>query len=167
MRPATAADEDFLRDVYGSTRTEELDRTPWDAGQRAAFVAMQYAAQLTHYRSAYPDASVDVIVVDGEDAGRLYVARLPADLRIVDVTLLPAFRGRGVGSRLLGELLAEAAATGRVAIIHVERENPARRLYDRLGFVPVEEDIGGVYTRMEWRAPAHHPPKIMSNGELF
>jgi ribosomal protein S18 acetylase RimI-like enzyme len=148
LRPAAEADEALLRAVYASTRAEELARTPWDDEQKAAFLGMQFEAQRAHYTTAYPGAAHDVVVVDGEDAGRLYVDRAPDEIRVVDIALLPPFRGRGVGSGLLGGILAEGRETGRRVTIYVEHQNPARRLYDRLGFVEVE-DVG-VYLKMEW-----------------
>lgn len=148
LRPQTDADEAFLRAVYTSTRVEELAVTGWNDEQVAAFLAMQFEAQSVYYRATFADAAFDVIVVDGEDAGRLIVLRLDDEIRVVDIALLPAFRGRGVGASLLGDVIAEAAASGRRVVIHVERENPARSLYDRLGFVVVDE--GDVYLRMEW-----------------
>ena len=151
LRPATDGDEDFLREVYGSTRADELAMTPWSDEEKAAFVAWQFAAQAAYYREVYPDASRDVIVVDGADAGRLYVSREETEIRVVDISLLPGFRARGVGTELLNAILAEAAADRKRVTIHVEQHNPARGLYERLGFAPVE-DLG-VYLRMEY-APA-------------
>jgi ribosomal protein S18 acetylase RimI-like enzyme len=152
LRPETAADEPLSRAIYASTREGELARTPWTEEQKAAFLAMQFEAQRSHYRQVNPDGAFDVIVVDGEDAGRLYVTRRPGDIRVVDIALLPAFRGRGIGGALLAELVAEAAASGRKVSIHVEHENPARRLYERLGFVVVEDK--GIYLLMECVPPA-------------
>lgn len=152
LRPVTPADEAFLRVVYAWTRADELAMTPWTDEQKAAFVSMQFEAQRSYYTEIYPDAAYDVVVVDGEDAGRLYVARLAEEIRVVDIALLPPFRGRGVGGLLLGQIIAEAAASGRKVVIHVEQQNRARTLYERLGFEQVE-DLG-VYHRMEWRPPA-------------
>jgi ribosomal protein S18 acetylase RimI-like enzyme len=78
----------------------------------------------------------------------LYVDRRPGDLRIVDISLLPEFRGTGVGGQLIARLQDEAAATGRIVSIHVEIHNRAAELYARMGFV-VAADLG-VYRRMEW-----------------
>lgn len=151
LRPTTPEDRAFLVRVYGSTRDAELSQVEWAPGQREAFVEMQFAAQDTQYRQHNPHGSFDVIEVDGAPAGRLYVDRRPGDLRVVDISLLPQFRGRGVGGRLLGRLLDEAAAAGRIVSIHVEIHNPAAALYSRLGFEVAAER--GVYRRMEWRAP--------------
>jgi ribosomal protein S18 acetylase RimI-like enzyme len=151
LRSVTDADRTFLIELYGSTRDEELSRVAWPEGQRAAFVLMQFEAQDTQYRANNPQASFDVIEVDGERAGRLYVDRRANDVRIIDVALLPGFRGRGVGGRLLVGLLEEAAATGRTASVHVEIHNRAASLYTRLGFVAVSER--GLHRLMEWSAP--------------
>lgn len=148
LRPATAADETFLRVVYAWTRADELAAVPWTDEQKAAFVAMQFDAQSTYYREIYPDGAYGVVVVDGEDAGRLYVARLAEEIRVFDIALLPPFRGRGVGGMLLSGLIAEATERGKRVVIHVEHQNRARSLYERLGFVVVEDT--GIYLRMEW-----------------
>lgn len=150
LRPESDADEAFSRAVYASTRADELRRVPWTDEQKAAFVSMQFEAQRAHYREHFATASFDVVVADGEDAGRLYVGRYDREIRVVDIALLPAYRGRGIGTRLLTGLLDEARASGRTVVIHVEHANPARTLYDRLGFVPVGEV--GPYVRMEWTA---------------
>jgi ribosomal protein S18 acetylase RimI-like enzyme len=151
LRPVEDADRAFLVELYGSTRAEELAQIPWADGAREAFVEQQFSAQDAHYRENYPGATLDVIEVAGAPAGRLYVHRGASDIRIMDIALAPPFRGRGIGTSLLQELIGEAEASGRKLSIHVEVNNPARSLYDRLGFHPAGEH--GVYVLME-RAPA-------------
>jgi ribosomal protein S18 acetylase RimI-like enzyme len=151
LRPAGDHDYDFFRRVFASTRAEELELVPWSDEQKRAFLAQQFAAQSAHYAEHYADASFDVILVDGEPAGRLIVARREGAILIVDIALLPEHRSRGVGTRLLSALIDEAEASGRKLSIHVEMHNPARTLYERLGFRPV--GVEGVYVRME-RDPA-------------
>jgi ribosomal protein S18 acetylase RimI-like enzyme len=107
---------------------------------------MQFEAQDTHYRQHYPEASFDVVEDDGEPVGRLYVSRWEEEIRIVDIALLPTARGRGLGSQLLAHLFEESRQSGKAVSIHVEKENPARRLYERLGFREVEDR--GVYLLM-------------------
>ncbi|WP_209021871.1 GNAT family N-acetyltransferase [Nocardioides sp. 503] len=151
LRPATDRDRDLLLHVYSSTREEELSQVTWAPGQREAFVRMQFDAQDTQYRQHNPTGTFDVIEVGGRPAGRLYVDRRPDDIRVVDLALLPEFRGAGIGGDLLRRLQEEAAASGRILSIHVEVHNRAAELYRRLGFVTAAER--GVYRRMEWRAP--------------
>jgi ribosomal protein S18 acetylase RimI-like enzyme len=147
LRPSGADDDAFLRDLYASIREEELSVVDWDDVQRAAFLRQQFDAQDTYYRKHYRPASFDVIELDGEVVGRLYVARWTDEIRIVDIALLPEHRGNGIGTSLLRELLAEADAAGKSVTIHVERLNPALRLYERLGFSVAEDK--GVYLFLE------------------
>ena len=148
LRPIRDDDEPFLLRVYASTREQELAPVPWSAEQKASFVAMQFAAQSAHYAEHYSGMTSDVVLVDGEPAGRLLVARWGEEIRIVDIALLAEYRGRGAGGELLAELMDEATEMGKRLSIHVERENRALGLYERLGFEPVGET--GVYLRMEW-----------------
>jgi ribosomal protein S18 acetylase RimI-like enzyme len=147
LRPVTDADRDFLVELYGSVREPELEPVGWDDATKRAFVEHQYAAQDAHYRQHYEGATLDVIEVGGERAGRLYVHRGPSDIRIMDIAIAPAFRGRGIGTQLLERLAEEARESGRKLSIHVEANNPARRLYERMGFVQRGET--GVYLLME------------------
>jgi ribosomal protein S18 acetylase RimI-like enzyme len=148
LRPVADDDRAFLVALYGSVREAELAHVPWRDEVKRAFVEQQFAAQDAHYRDHYPGATLDVVEVDGEPVGRLYVHRGPSDIRIMDIALAPAFRGRGIGTGLLRTLIAEAQESSRKLSIHVEPNNPARALYERLGFRRAGEH--GVYVRMEW-----------------
>ena len=140
----------FLLRLYRSTREEELAMVvDWTDEQKDWFILMQFNAQHSWYQEHYVGASFDVILVDGEPAGRLYVHRREREIRLVDISFLPEFRNRGLGSSLLGDLCAEAEAAGKPLTIHVEKFNPAMRLYERLGFTRIDET--GPYDLMEWR----------------
>lgn len=152
VREAGPADDAVLLAVYGSTREAELALTDWDEATKRTFVEQQFRAQDQYYRANYANARYGLIVVDGAPAGRLYVARWPDEIRIMDIALLAPFRGRGVGGRLLRDLQQEARTTGRPLRIHVERFNPALTLYARLGFRLLEDR--GVYLFLEWQAGA-------------
>jgi ribosomal protein S18 acetylase RimI-like enzyme len=142
-------DVSFSEQVYASTRAEELARTDWNDAQKAAFCHQQFTAQDAHYRQHYPGAQFSIIERGGVPAGRLYVARWEKEIRIMDIALLPEHRGAGIGTRVLRELQDEARAAGKALSIHVEKFNPALRLYERLGFRPKEDK--NVYLLMEWR----------------
>ncbi len=159
LRPVVATDLGVLREVYSATRTEELALVDWTEVDKQSFVGQQFDAQDRYYRQYYPGASFDVVLLDGQPIGRLYVDRWPEELRIIDIALLPHHRNGGVGTLLLQCLMDDAAASGRKVSIHVERFNPALRLYTRLGFVPVADR--GVYLLMEW-APAPPAPSVGS-----
>ncbi|MDT4922676.1 MAG: hypothetical protein QOG01_389 [Pseudonocardiales bacterium] len=150
LRPVAPEDEPFLRRVYAATRAEELAGVPWTDEQKTWFCDMQYDAQKADYESRWDDVSYDVVLVDGEPAGRLWQSFLPDEVHVLDIAILPEFRGRGAGEALLRGVQGVAAGTGRPVTIYVEKTNRARRLYDRLGFVLVAE--GELYDRMAWTA---------------
>jgi ribosomal protein S18 acetylase RimI-like enzyme len=152
FRRLADADLPFLARVYASTRAEELAATPLTDDVKAAFLADQFQLQHAHYQKYYPNADWLVTMRGGEDIGRLYIERWPTQHRIIDIALLPEHRGKGFGEALLRDLLDEATACGKAVTIHVEKFNPAMRLYRRLGFT-TEEDKG-VYDLMRWTAPA-------------
>lgn len=150
LTTATAADREFLFEVYAASRDSEMALVPWSEEQKQAFLRMQFDAQDHHYRAHYPNAQFQIIRHEGRAVGRLYVYESAAEIRIMDIALLPAWRGMGIGSSLLRDILARAASSSRCVTLHVEHHNPARRLYHRLGFRPNGDE--GVYLRMRWDA---------------
>jgi ribosomal protein S18 acetylase RimI-like enzyme len=151
LRPATDADYDFMRVLYHSTRVEEMKLFPFTEEQKVAFLDWQFLSQWQHYAQHYPTCERRIIEVNGVAAGRLYVDRWKTEIRVVDIALLPEFRGRGIGARLMREMLAEGSQARKAVTIHVEVFNPARALYHRLGFAEV--DTSGAYVLMRWEPP--------------
>jgi ribosomal protein S18 acetylase RimI-like enzyme len=147
LRPAREEDRELLYRIYASTRTEELTLVPWDERTKEVFLRTQFAAQDAYYRQTYPHASYDVVVTGGELVGRLYVDRAGEVVQVIDIALLPAQRGRGIGTALLTRVIDEAEALGKPVRLSVELSNRARRLYERLGFRRLADD--GVYLRFE------------------
>lgn len=129
VRPERPADEPFLRKLYESAQHEEPD-----AGNCPA------------------DAEFQIVLVDGENAGRFIVHRTPDDLVIVDIVLIPEWRGAGIGAAVLRRVFGEAAATRKPIHANVGNGNRARSFFERLGFVKLGE--AGARLKMEWRAPA-------------
>ncbi len=142
-RVMTDDDLPFVAALYATTRAEEVASTGWPPEMQAAFLDQQHRAQHAYYRATWPDAEWLLIERHGEPVGRLYLAEQLGQRLLVDISLLPAARGAGLGTAILTDLLAGEA---RPVALHVERLNPARRLYERLGFALVEEQV--VYVRM-------------------
>jgi GNAT superfamily N-acetyltransferase len=147
LRTVAVGDRLFLERVYAESRADELSATSWTNAEKEIFCRDQFAAQDQYYLLHYPQCERLVILHAGQPVGRLYLDRRPAEVRIVDIALLTAERGKGLGGRLMRTILAEAQKTGLPVKIHVERTNPARRLYDRLGFKLVTE--GEIYDLLE------------------
>jgi ribosomal protein S18 acetylase RimI-like enzyme len=141
-------DEPFLVRLYASTRSEEMKLVPWDEAQKAAFLRMQFDLQTRHYREHYSDAAFLILELDGTPIGRMYVHRSAEQILLIDIALLPEHRGSGIGSEVLRDLLAESAESSKPVRIHVEHQNPALRLYQRLGF-RIREDKG-LHYEIEW-----------------
>jgi ribosomal protein S18 acetylase RimI-like enzyme len=150
FRPEVAEDEEFLARLYATTRDFELDLLPWGPEQKSAFLQSQFSLQRQHYRRHYPNAAFLIIESNGAQIGRMYVDRSESDILLMDIALMPRFRGKGLGGQLMAELLAEAGAAHKAVRIHVERNNPALHLYERLRFRVIEDK--GVHYMMEWRA---------------
>jgi ribosomal protein S18 acetylase RimI-like enzyme len=148
LRPETDADTPFLMRLYASTREQELAAVPWSAEQKQGFLSSQFQAQRLHYRSYFPGCVFDVIEQRGEPAGRLYLDVLRTQLHIIDIVLLPDWRGRGIGTAIIEALQAAARSSGKGVGIMVEKFNPALRLYRRLGFADITDHE--VYLEMEW-----------------
>ena len=136
VRPTQPGDLDFLRCVYASSREDEMAlATHWTHEQKTEFLNGQFELQRRHYVEHYPGASLSVITLGGRDIGRLYVDRWDDEIRLMDIALLPEFRNRGIGQSLIQELLDEARRTNKLLSCYVEESNPAKRLYERMGFV--------------------------------
>lgn len=149
VRPCTADDEAFLYDLYCSTRADEFALAALSDAQKDMFLKMQFYAQQQPFR-VYQDVSEHrIILIDEVRAGRILVFRLNDEIRLADIAFLPQYRNRGIGARLIRDLQTEAESVGKPLSLHVAHNNPAHRLYLRLGFMDVE-DVGS-HIRMEWK----------------
>lgn len=139
LRPVTPEDDPFLISVYDSTRTD-LDIVAWDAGQREAFVTMQFDAQRRDYRARFPDSDHSVILLAGRPVGRMWVAHTATQIRLLDIALLPRYQNIGIGAHLLQSLIVEADRDSKPLRHMVSKTNPdAIRFYERYGFTVIEE----------------------------
>jgi ribosomal protein S18 acetylase RimI-like enzyme len=141
LRPVCEDDTEFLIRLYATTRSEEQALFGWDDARWDGFIRMQFTLQHTHYQQNYHNASFDLILLDEKPVGRLYVSRGTEEFRIIDISMLPECRGKGIGRKLLEALNREADQAGVPVTLHVEKHNPALNLYERLGFT-VTEDRG-------------------------
>lgn len=150
-RPQVPDDLPFLAELMSSAREWERQAFPGDAQTWAALMAHQAAAQDAHYRAHYRDACFEILMDEegGRPVGRLALAPMADEIRVMDIALVPALRGQGRGTALLQAVMAAAAQAGVAVRLHVEQFNPARRLYARLGFELVEDK--GVHLLLEWR----------------
>jgi ribosomal protein S18 acetylase RimI-like enzyme len=163
LRDERNDDEAFLRELYASTRLDELAPVRWSPAQTDAFLRMQFDLQRMHYRRHYADASFRVVVLDGRPIGRVYVHYKHEDVRILDISLLPDARGKGIGRSLLETVFKEAARLDAPVTLHVAVGNRAQRLYERLGFRIVKQDAATFFMERPRYAPG---TDIISNHSI-
>lgn len=157
IRPATAVDVEFLVDVViEATRAQgrlpnDFDEPHWrtDFGETT----------MEQVRGAVPGSTTSVVEVGDERVGRLRITRTAESIELSGIQLLPVFQRRGIGTAIIEDLKAQAAAVGIPLDLGVEKDNPdARKLYERLGFVRVSET--GQEYRLRWspRLDTGSPP---------
>jgi len=139
LRLATAEDTAFLQRLFASTR-DEFKMVITDESQFAALISMQFNFQKQQYQDGYPSGRDDIILLHDEPIGRIFVDESDRAVTLVDVALLPEYRNQGIGQKLLADLLAHAASVQKPVRLHVFKNNPARNLYERLGFRQISED---------------------------
>jgi ribosomal protein S18 acetylase RimI-like enzyme len=147
LRPVLPGDREFLFQLYASTREEEFSALDWSATQLETFLQMQFASQQQWYATAYPRAEQQIVLLDAAPIGRMIVDTGENATTLVDISLLPVHRNRGIGGLLLRGLLERCCAARTKAKLQVLKKNPAARLYERLGFVKTGED--DMYFHME------------------
>ncbi len=163
LRSVTDADKDFLLELYQSSRGDDLRGLGWDEDRISEFLSMQHEAQQVFYQTDYQQAVDEIILIEGEPAGRLIVERREHEIRCVDLALLPGHRGAGVGTFLIQRLQEEARQTNKRLRLQIIRFNRAVTLLERLGFVRTSET--GTHFQMEWRTPASVRSPTVREGD--
>lgn len=150
LRPARKKDAPFQRALFETARPDAAILAAWPETVRRPFLDQQFHFQTVHYARVYPDACRLLVVADDLPIGRLIVSLAPAAWCLVDIALLPAWRGKGIGRLLLKTVQAEARRAGAPCLrLMVDVHNPARRLYERLGFAAIADHQANL--EMEWR----------------
>jgi ribosomal protein S18 acetylase RimI-like enzyme len=140
LRPVEEKDGSFIEAVYRSVREKELSLTNWTEQQKQAFVFIQLMAQLSEYKANYPGAAFQIIMDEKKPAGRFYLWENDSEIRLIDITLLPQFRSKGIGTNLLQDLIKRSNKVQKKISLHVEPSNPALLLYKRLGFIHIKNN---------------------------
>jgi ribosomal protein S18 acetylase RimI-like enzyme len=171
LRDASGRDEPWLKGLFSVSQPALVALASLPNGMGEALVTMQYAARQAHFHAHWPQAVQRVIEWrDGIEPGRAPgvqpVGALWADegsdgIHLLDIAVLPDWRGQGIGTRCLQDLLSAAARRNLPVTLQVAFENPARRLYERLGFVLTGAE-DGVNLPMIRRPPS--PPARRHGG---
>jgi ribosomal protein S18 acetylase RimI-like enzyme len=147
FQPVADEDEEFLFRLYSTTRAEEVQAWGWPEAEAQLFLKMQFTARQRSYQATYPNATYTLVLKTGEPIGQEVVERGAKTIRLIDIALVPAYRGTGIGTLLLNDLIEESRSSGATVELKVLRNNVAAiRLYERMGFVTTQEDA--IYKEM-------------------
>lgn len=150
LRPQSSGDRPFLLQLFGQSRRAEFAALGWSETQLDSFLYAQFKAQSLAYARRFPGARYDIVELATRPVGRFYVAKCGDAYVVIDITIDPAWRGRGIATRLIRDLQREAGGEGGSISLQVHLDSAARRLYSRLGFAAVAER--GAEVQMRWTA---------------
>ena len=146
LKFAVPAEEEFLEELFCDVRSGEFAATGMPPAQLKPLLAMQYNAQKHSYKGSFPNAENFIITLGNEKVGRLLIDRRERKVHLIDISILSEFRGRGIGSFLLGQLKSDA----EIISLNVFKTNfGAQKLYERHGFAVTKDDA--MYFGMEWK----------------
>ena len=149
LKSITKEDEAFLYEIFASTRHQEVDSWGWSAEQKGLFLEMQWRAQQASYHQQFPGASHSIIAVGEQYVGRLLTEELSDYHHLIDISILPSYQGKGIGTFLITQLQQKAREENKPVILQVFHTNPAKNLYERLGFQISSADE--IYLKMTWQ----------------
>ena len=153
LRPVSDADNEFLCELYCSTRSGEVSQFGWSPEQAEAFLRMQFTSRQMAYKMQFPLAVHEVIVLGETPAGRLITDRSAASILLTDIAVLPKFQGKGIATSIVRQLQHESSASGLPLVLHVDKVNlHAFNFYKKLGF-EIDAETQLMY-EMKWAADA-------------
>lgn len=139
VRPVLSQDATFVEQLIYETLYEQLYAWTWDPAVREPLLKMQIEGQRASYAAQFPHADHGIIILDDSPVGRLLLDRSPEMHYLVDIAILKAYRGRGIGTWILRALCTEADLMQKPLRLQVQVTNRAKDLYVRLGFRMIED----------------------------
>lgn len=139
LRMVVPEDKPFIQDVYFETQRWLIE---------ALFGWRGDEIELAKFAESYDAGNTSIIVVDDDDVGWLTVQR-GEHIELEAIYLKPSAQGRSIGTAVVQDLISEAQSAAKPLRLSTAKINPARQLYERLGFVDVGESE--FKTFMEWR----------------
>ena len=148
LREACPADDAFLRSLFFEVRSEMFDAAHLEPAMLDSLLDMQFRAREMEYRRRLPDLEHHLIESGGKAVGALALSE-GDEMVLADIAVKRAHRGEGIGEAALRQLIERAGKSGKAIVLHVDLANPARRLYERLGFVETSRDEMSAEMRLD------------------
>lgn len=129
LRKINDEDFEFLWQLHNAALKEYVTQTwGWDEDW-----------QRKDFTERFNTADGKIIVINGTDAGFLWVINKESETKLASIRLLPEFQNKRIGTQIIQNLIEVARAVNKPLTLHVLKVNPAKNLYERLGFETVEE----------------------------
>ncbi|MDP0491845.1 MAG: GNAT family N-acetyltransferase [Verrucomicrobiota bacterium JB023] len=152
LRPQEEDDRVFLEELVIALREDEPGFRHLLPSERNRLLAEQCRLQLAHYQRHFPQAFFLLIIAEGERIGRIYLDHQPDHMRVVELSLLPAYQGHGIGRRFMETFQAEASRCQIPIRLSVAFGNSAFQFYEKLGFR--KSGQSELHEHLTWWPPA-------------
>ncbi|MFP3917579.1 GNAT family N-acetyltransferase [Lysinibacillus telephonicus] len=135
----TSEDESFMYKLFVSTRIQEFTLLHLSEKQIQSLLKMQYDAQKNSFHTRFPNATYEMIYLEGVRIGRMITDKKRHCIHLVDISLLPEYRGKGYGTEIIKTIQKVAIMERMDVTLYVLQGNPAQNLYERCGFYVIEK----------------------------
>lgn len=166
MRPVVSEDEPFLRELRAEHDSERLhlqELGPEMEEITKVILSSQFEAHSKHYKDVNWDRKDCLIEVDGEPVGRFIVMQNSEEIRLADIVIAAAHRGKGIGNAVIEGTMGECIQSKRPMRLHVEKFSPALQFYQQLGFRLLEDRETHYF--MEWTPPNMQGKTMYFDGQ--
>ena len=140
---------DFIYQLFRTLKVEELNALDWPRQFFDLILPMQFKAHESHYRNNFPDAGDFIILKDSIPVGRIIIDKSGSFIHLIEICVLPEFRGQGIGTTVITKLLKEGEILGKSVRLQVAHNNRAIKLYEQLGFSDI--NCTKTHHQMEWK----------------
>ncbi|GAA0381834.1 GNAT family N-acetyltransferase [Bacillus horti] len=141
-------DESTLFQLYVASRKGEFANLGWSECEIENLLQVQYTAQQNSYQQLFPQAKMDMVKHKNIPIGRMITNTTQHALHLVDIFIIPEYRGKEFGTALLRILQDRASKRALPIQLQVLMGNPAQRLYERCGFYVTAEQAPSL--TMQW-----------------
>lgn len=123
----------FIKELFFTHKMRELQIESWSQDILLPLLEMQFNSQRSSYKRQYPNAEEYIVYMDELPVGWLILDNSQS-YHIVNIMVHEAYRGNNIGSEIVRDVLCKADREGKQVTLFVEKNNPAQKLYSRLGF---------------------------------
>ena len=150
-RNATDSDKGFLWKLKVASMRQYVEQVyGWDD-----------TVQYEYFENSFHPENIKIIQVDGQDMGMYELQERDEDWFLARIEILPEFQRKGIGTKVIQGIIQEAKGTNKPLDLQVFKVNPARKLYERLGFIKVGENK----IHIQMHSPNNRMPRTTASSD--